>query len=81
MPGQLRGCALSLQRTMLRTSRHPAHRAHPNTPLALLSAGDRFKFYFPHSARDRVGVVRCVTGCHATVGLCALSAPGHFGMF
>ena len=36
--GQLRGGALSLQRTTLRTSRHPAHRAHPNTPPALLSA-------------------------------------------
>ena len=37
LPGQLRGCALSLQRTTLRTSRHPAHRAHPNTPPALLA--------------------------------------------
>ena len=29
--------ASMLQRTTLRTSRHPAHRAHPNTTLALLS--------------------------------------------
>ena len=39
----------------LRTSRHHAHRAHPNTPLALLSA---LRTVPPHTVTDTLRVRR-----------------------
>ena len=59
--------ALSLQRTTLRTSRHPAHRAHPNTPPALLSETVLSStFRTPHSAHDTHATRGCQRPTSAT---------------